>query len=69
MNGIKVEVGDIVFYYHEHYIGKVEEYSAIVNAVHVGNFVDLTVFRFNEVNGVRYDPDGKPSSWRPRKGK
>jgi hypothetical protein len=62
------KVGDTVSYYHEHYVGRVQEYPALIGALHDDGSADLMVSMENgpvNLNGVRYDPDGKPSSWRP----
>ena len=62
-------VGDRVLYYHEHYFGRVKEYPALIGAVYDDLRCDLMATMENgpvNIPQVRYDPDGKPSSWRPQ---
>ena len=82
MVAVKVAVGDTVIYCREDYVGRVDEYPAIVRAVYGDHSVDLaaamsfpamnvdlTVAMSNAViniDGIRYDPDGRPSSWHPK---
>ena len=67
---ISVAIGDIVIYCREDYVGRVDQHPAMVLAVYDDNFVDLAVTMSNAVvvneRDIRYDPDGKPSSWHPK---
>ena len=60
-------VGATVMYCREDYVGKVDEYEAVITAVYEDNSCDLLVHYANDTYhnapGIRYDPDGKPSSW------
>lgn len=62
-----VAVGDTVIYCKEDYVGRVDQYEARVRAVNEDGSLDLLVLNYygtaHNTNEVRYDPDGKPSSW------
>lgn len=64
----KPQLGDVVVYCREDYVGKVDEYPAIIRAVYDDLSCDLLVSYVNgpvNMDGIRYDPDGLPSSWHP----
>ena len=69
MANITPGVGDSVIYCREDYFGRVDQYPATVRAVYPDNSCDLLVDYVNgpvNMDGIRYDPDGKPSSWHPK---
>jgi hypothetical protein len=58
-------VGNDVTYCHEHYVGRVKSYDGVVVEVHDDGLCDIQVDMGYQtiVKAIRYDPDGKPSSW------
>jgi hypothetical protein len=71
MATIKPAIGDIVIYCREDYVGRVDQYEAVITAVYDDNLCDLAVSELHpaspvNIPGVRYDPDGLPSSWHPK---
>lgn len=63
----QVQPGDDVVYCREDFVGRVDEYQGRVLATGEDGSVDLQVLGYygtsHTVKGVRFDPDGKPSSW------
>jgi len=60
-----VTVGDTVVYSHQHYVHKVDQYEARVASINDDGSLNLAVFMSYPtiVKNIRFDPDGKPSSW------
>lgn len=62
-------IGDSVIYCREDYFGRIDEYPATIIAIDENNSADLAVempYANVHMPGIRYDPDGKPSSWHPK---